>query len=521
MQRKNSDQEESASVKTVAAIDIGSNAVRMVVAEVLPDGRISTLERLHRAVRLGQDSFRRGRLGNRSMRAALAVLRDYHQVLELYHVEQIRAVATSAVREAVNCDTFLDRIFMATGFNVEVIGTSEESRLTVSAVRQALTGAGAVNRDRTLIADVGGGSTLLIVLEEGEIASSYSLRLGSIRLQEMFLTGEELSDRSGDFLSPYIAKVVTTARGSVPLDDIQSFVAVGGDVRFAAQKIGTPTESEDLYSVAASGFNRLVAECEHLSVEQTARKHGLPIADAETLTPALLIYRALLDRTKAEEMIVSRVSMRDGLLLDLARNVTDEEDQEIVEGVLHSARTLAEKYRVDPQHARDVAALSLRLFDEFQADHGLDTRDRLLLHVAGLLHEVGGYVAAGAHHKHSYYLIHYSEIFGLTPREVQLVAHIARYHRRSVPKPSHLDYMSLPREQRVRVSKLAAILRACDAISRGQIRNAQSLRFERQEDELIIVVPGVNNLVLERKAIASKGDMFEDIYGMRIRLEEA
>ncbi len=521
MERDRSAQEQSENVKTVAAIDIGSNAVRMVVAEVLPDGKTSTLERLHRAVRLGQDSFRRGRLGNRSMRAAIAVLRDYRQVLDLYKVEQLRAVTTSAVREAVNCDTFLDRIFMATGFNVEVIGTSEESRLTVSAVRQAVAGAGNVNRDRTLIADVGGGSTLLIVLEEGEIASSYSLRLGSIRLQEMFLSGEELSNRSGDFLSPHIAKVVASAEGSVSLKNIHSFVAVGGDVRFAAQKIGVPTESSDLYSVAAKDFDRLVGECEYLTVEQTARKHGLPIADAETLTPALLIYRALLRRTKIDEMIVSRVSMRDGLLLDLARKVRGEEDMEIVEGVLHSTMTLAEKYHIDLEHARDVAGISLRLFDEFQPDHRLGARERLLLHVAAILHEAGGYVAAPAHHKHSYYLIRYSEVFGLTPREMNMVAHIARYHRRSVPKPSHLEYMSLPREQRVIVSKLAAILRAADAIARGQVRNAQLLRFERQNDELIIVVPGVKNLILERKAIAGKGDMFEDIYGMRIRLEEA
>ncbi|MHB8902057.1 MAG: Ppx/GppA phosphatase family protein [Thermoguttaceae bacterium] len=521
MERDNSPRVEAGDVKTVAAIDIGSNAVRMVVAEVLPDGKISTLERLHRAVRLGQDCFRRGRLGNRSMRATIAVLRDYRQVLELYRVGRIRAVATSAVREAVNCDTFLDRIFMATGFNVEVIGTSEESRLTVSAVRQAVAGAPNVNRDRTLIADVGGGSTLLIVLEEGQIDSSYSLRLGSIRLQEMFLSGQELSDRSGDFLSPHIAKIVAAAEGSVSLEDIRSFVAVGGDVRFAAQKIGVPTDSSDLYSVAAGDFNRLVAECEYLSVEQTARKHGLPIADAETLTPALMIYRALLRRAKVEEMIVSRVSMRDGLLLDLARNVRGEEDDEVVEGVLHSTLTLAEKYHVDPEHARDVAALSLRLFDEFQPDHRLGPRERLLLHVAALLHEAGGYVAASAHHKHSYYLLRYSEVFGLTPREMNLVAHIARYHRRSVPKPSHMEYMSLPREQRVIVSKLAAILRAGDALARGQVRNAQSLRFEHQDDELVIVVPGVKNLILERKAIAGKGDMFEDIYGMRIRLEEA
>jgi len=521
MQRTQSGHKDEDGAQTIAAIDIGSNAVRMAIAEVLPDGRIETLERLHRAVRLGQDSFRRGRLGNRSMRAAIGVLRDYKQMLEVYAVEQIRAVATSAVREAVNCDTFLDRIFMATGMNVEVISPSEESRLIVSALLQALPETSDANRNRTLVADVGGGSTLLIILEEGEIANSMGLRLGSIRLQEMFLTGEELPERSAEFLGHHIAKAVAAAEGSVPLDDIQSFIAVGGDVRFAAQKIGEPTESDDLDSVDGAKFKQLVADCRRLSVEESARKHGLPIVDAETLTPALLIYQALLERTQADAMLVSRVSMRDGLLLSLARDVKDTEDTEILEGVLHSASMLAEKYRVDPGHASDVTGLSLRLFDECQADHGLGSRHRLLLHVAALLHEVGGYVAAPAHHKHSYYLIRHSEIFGLSPREVQMVAHIARYHRRSVPKPSHLDYMSLPREQRVLVSKLAALLRAADAISRGQVRDADALRLERQGDELVIGVPGVQNLVLERKAIAGKGDMFEDIYGMRIRLEEA
>ena len=181
--------ENAAAARTVAAIDLGATSIRMVIAEVLPDGRLEVLERLQRAVRLGQDTFRRGRLGGQSMRAALNVLKDYRQVLRLYRVEQARAVATSAVREASNADTFLDRVFLATGLHVEVIDTSEESRLTVSAVRQAWGSPPAEDRaaDRaedqqeTLIANVGGGSTLLTVLQGDEIITSQGLRLGSIR----------------------------------------------------------------------------------------------------------------------------------------------------------------------------------------------------------------------------------------------------------------------------------------------------------------------------------------------------
>ena len=191
MESSNKLPEGTSTAQPVAAIDVGSNALRMVIAEVSPDGQIEILERLQRAVRLGQDTFRRGRLGGQVMRAAVAVLRDYQEMLDLYRVEHLRAVATSAVREAVNADTFIDRVFMATGLHLEVIGTLEESRLTVSAVCQAVGGALGVDRDQALIAEVGGGSTLMTVLENGEIANSLSLRLGSIRLQEILSTSQD------------------------------------------------------------------------------------------------------------------------------------------------------------------------------------------------------------------------------------------------------------------------------------------------------------------------------------------
>ncbi len=506
--------------KTVAAIDVGANALRMVIAEVFSDGRIEVLEQLQRAVRLGQDTFCRGRLGGESMRAAIQVLRDYRQVLDLYKVEKIRAVATSAVREAANGDTFLDRVFMATRLNVEVIDTSEESRLTVSAVRRAVGDALGVNQRQTLIADVGGGSTLLTLLDNGEIDTSQSLRLGSIRLQEVFSTNEESPRRSADLLRQHITNALATLQ-SVPLDDVDSFVAVGGDARFAAREVGQATESADLAVIAPAAFDKLVGRCERFTAEELSKRHGLPFAEAETLNPALLVYQILLQKTKAPQMIVSHVSMRDGLLLELAREVTGQEDETLLAGVIHSATAIAEKYRVDMGHANNVAEVAVRLFDLFQADHGLTPRHRLLLRVAGLLHEVGGFVSSRAHHKHCEYLIANAEIFGLNRSEIVLVSLIARYHRRSVPRASHTTYMALSRESRVVVCKLAAILRVADATIRGHRRRASDIQFERRGDELIISLPSGRDLLLEERAMETKGDLFEDIFGVKIRLEEA
>jgi exopolyphosphatase/guanosine-5'-triphosphate,3'-diphosphate pyrophosphatase len=392
--------------------------------------------------------------------------------------------------------------------------------LTVWAVRRAVGDALGINRGLSLIVDVGGGSTLLTLLNDGEIETSLSLRLGSIRLQETLFTSEEPPERSAELLRDHIAAVVGSAEGSLPLEGIRSFVAVGGDARFASREIGRPTESADLYLVTSAEFDRLVRRCERHAAEDLARKYGLPFAEAETLVPAMLVYQHLLGKSGASQMIVSRVSMRDGLLLELAQQVTGEEDRSLAEGVIHSALSIAEKYRVSSKHAKNVAALAVRLFDELQQDHGLAPRYRLLLQVAGLLHEVGSFVSNQAHHKHSYYLIAHSEIFGLTRHEIELVAQIARYHRRSAPNPSHQGYMTLPRESRIVVNKLAAVLRVADALVRGRGRDPGNMRFEHEHDELIVRVPDASGYLLEQRALALMADMFEEVYGLRVRLEE-
>jgi exopolyphosphatase/guanosine-5'-triphosphate,3'-diphosphate pyrophosphatase len=503
--------------QTVAAVDIGTNSLRMVIAEVTPDGRTEVLERLQRSVRLGQDTFRRGRLGAESMRAALAVLKDYRKLLDLYKVSRVKAVATSAVREASNADTFLDRIFLAVGFQVEVIDTSEETRLTVSAVREAL---GDAPMEQTLIADVGGGSTLLAVLQGGQIVATQSLRLGSIRIQEMLVTSDDPPQRSAEILRQHVANVIDMSQGALPLGAMRELIAVGGDARFVASRIGRPTGLAALLSIDLVEFDKFVDRSVRYTATELARRHGLPFAEAETLNAALLIYQALLHRTQAERMLVSHVSMRDGLLLELAREVTGGQDDSLVSGVILSAMTLAEKFHADAAHGTIVAELAVRLFDQLQADHGLGPRYRLLLRVAALLHEVGGFLSNRAHHKHSEYLIANSEIFGLTRSEVTLVSLVARYHRRSPPRPTHASFMALPREQRVIVSKLAAILRVADALSRGRVRTAKQVAIERREDELILQVPGGVDLTLERRSLAAKGDMFEEIFGLKLRLEE-
>ena len=510
----------SASV-TVAVTDIGSNAIRMAVAEVLPDGRVKVLERTQRAVHLGQDTFVRGRLSNQTTAAAISVLNDYRRILQTYQVDHVRAVATSAVREASNADAFIDRIYMSCGLDMEVIDPSEESRLTVSAVRQALDAAPRIDRHEALIADVGGGNALLTALHDGQIVASESYRLGSIRLQETLSTAEEPPQRAAKLIRRHISGLLGAIAGSFRLAKVRTFIAVGGDARFAARQVGKPTQSPELHRISLKAFDKLLGNCERRTPEELTRKYELTHAEAETLVPALVVYEGLVRATAAGRIIVSDATMRDGLLLDMARVVTGQEDEELATGMLQSARSIGEKYHCDAAHAAHVTEVALRLFDELRGEHGLTRRHRLLLHVAGLLHEVGGFVSSRAHHKHSYYLISQAEIFGLRREERQIVALVARYHRRAVPRSTHLEYMTLPREHRMIVSKLAALLRVADAMDRGHAQQVRSVQFERRANELAVYVKGAADLTLERRALSEKVGLFEDIFGMTVRLEEA
>ncbi len=230
-----------------------------------------------------------------------------------------------------------------------------------------------------------------------------------------------------------------------------------------------------------------------------SRRYALPLAEAETVLPALLVYQQLLQRIGAESMYVSFVSMRDGLILDLAREILGKGRSAFSTSVLHAAEAIATRYHADVLHARTVRALCERMFLELQPEHRLGAREKLLLEVAALLHEIGGSVSQPAHHKHSYYLISNTEIFGLNRLETQIVAHVARYHRRSGPKPSHAEYMALPESARMTINKLAAILRVADALSRVQLPPEAQLTIKRSREELVVVVPGPVDRLLERR----------------------
>jgi exopolyphosphatase/guanosine-5'-triphosphate,3'-diphosphate pyrophosphatase len=502
----------SVAARPVAVIDVGASAVRLVIAEVGRGRAPLVLEEASRGVPLGKDTFASGRIGAATIEAALKALDGFRRLMDGYLVADYRAVATSAVREAVNADTFLDRVLVRTGLRIEVIDGTEESRLTYLAVRERLRGHPALDGPHALLVEVGGGSADLTFLDRDRPKHSGVYPLGSIRMRQSLAAWHGGHDQRVRLLTRHINNVVGDIEGEMPLATARHMIAIGNDVRFAASRI-LETQEDGVHEVPRESFLAFCATVERWDEETLVERYRLTQVDAETLVPALLVYRSLLLATAAPALTVPDVSLRAGLLVDLAREGDEPELADFSLQVLASAEALGEKYRYDAAHAHHVARLAGRLFDELQEEHGLKARDRLLLEVAALLHDIGVFVSLRAHHKHSQYLLSATEIFGLSGDDMALVSNVARYHRRGLPQKSHLPYMALDREDRVRVNKLAALLRLANALDAEHMQKVADLRVVRDADTWVLSVEGTGDLTMERLAATSRADLFVQVFG--------
>ena len=505
----------------MAVLDMGASALRLVVAEKLPGEALRVLEEASRAVALGKDAFTAGRLGAPAIEATLRALEGFRRIMDSYGVVRYRAVATSAVREAVNRDTFLDRVRLRTGIDVEVINGSEENRLTYMAVREALEGDETLAAGDSLLVEVGGGSADISFLRKGEPIYSGTYALGAIRMRQNLASWHGSHEQRVRLFRRHVQNIVEDIRREMPLREARQFIALGGDARFTADETEGETTSEAVRSIGRERFLAFCEETAALDEEQLVERHRLPLVSVETLAPALLVYRELLHETQATHVLVPKATLRAGLLLDMVRTEEGHGIEDFSRQVLASAAALGEKYRYDSAHAGNVAHLSTLVFDQLQAEHGLDRRARLLLEAAALLHDIGAFVSLRGHHKHTQYILSAAEIFGLSREDMAVISNVARYHRRAAPNKSHLPYMALDSAARIVVSKLAAILRVANALDADHLQKIRDVRVLREGDHWVLEVDGAGDLTIERLAALARADLLTEVFGRKVSFREA
>ncbi|MGE0449379.1 MAG: HD domain-containing protein [Vicinamibacterales bacterium] len=512
---------EAQSPRVVGVLDMGASAIRLVVGEIVPGQPIRVLEEASRGVLLGRDTFSGGVIRPRTADAAFAALEGFKTIMEGFGVTEIHAVATSAVREARNGELFLDLVRARAGLAFEIINEAEESRLVFLAVRDALKRHAAMKAAWTLLAEVGGGSTSLTLLRHGQPLRSGLYALGGVRLRQRLDLPRHGHELQLALLKRAIANVVDEIRLEIPLKRVTHVVAVGGDVRRAAAHILDQPAEGGPREIPREAFLAFCDEVEPLEDEALVSRFRLPGAEAETLVPSLLVYRAILAETGARRLVVSEGSLRSGVFLDLLNPGDPSGEEDFERQVLASAESLGHRYRFDRAHGRHVAMLATRLFDELQAAHGLSRRERLLLQTAALLHDIGVYVGLRAHHKHSEYLLAASQIFGLSGDDTRIVATIARYHRRAFPQRSHLPYVELDHRDQLLVNKLAAILRVANALDAEHLQKVRDLRLVHRDRTWILELDGSGDITMEQIAATARTDLFTQVFGREVVIRAA
>jgi len=422
------------------------------------------------------------------------------------------------VREAANRDTFVDRMYVATGLEVQVIEEAELSRYTYLSVqpfrRSPLFAPGLV----TLVVEVGGGSTEVLALRDGKVSFTQEHRLGALRLWQLREAGGLSVHGRREVMEAHIQRFTDLLAGCFAGETLPPLrvLAMGGDARFAASRLRPGWEARRLVALPVGRVAALAEDVLRQSEDDLVRRYALSYVEAETLGAALRTYVSLAGAWRLRHLYVTTVSMRDGVLADMAGPA--EGDDVFAEQIRNAAVVLGEKYHGDMPHARYVASASLQVYDALTDRHRLPLRNRLILEVAALLHEAGMFVSTRSHHKHSMYLIHNSDIFGLTAWDKELAGLVARYHRRSHPLMAHEIYGTLPHDRRLTVCKLAAILRVADALDRSHSRRVRVQRVEITDRELRLLVAGVADPAVERLALEQKAGLLADVYGLRVVL---
>jgi exopolyphosphatase/guanosine-5'-triphosphate,3'-diphosphate pyrophosphatase len=503
----------------LGAIDIGSNSIRMIVADVSPDGRIRVIDEMKAAPRLVSGVDMNGVLSEASMRHAIEALQRMTTLARQQGVARLDAVATSAVREAANGRGFLDNVRRECGLKVRVLKGEDEARL---AFRSAIAHFD-LGRSRAVVMDIGGGSLELAMSAGGLLDRLVSLPFGAIRMTEQFL-GNRPSRKDVKRLRKHIRDEI---RDALPLKDWRGaqLIASGGTfTNLAGMHLYRQGSSSAAGKVQGTRVPR--EELEHLidilqgaSAEERAQIRGLNPGRSDIILAGLTVAAEVMARIEARDLVVSAYGIREGLLLASANvSATPADPGEARE---RSVRLFAERCHYEVPHAQQVRRIALQLFDAIGNRLDCDATDRAILGDAALLHDVGYHINYDQHHKHSYHLIIHADLLGMSPDEQVLVANVARYHRGAEPRVKHPNFASLDTDERRRVRVLSGILRVADGFDRGHVSGVKAIKVRWNERALRITAvpdPRARSVRLELWGAARKSALLAEVAGATVEM---
>lgn len=508
-------------METIAAIDVGSNYLRMIIAQINANGEFDVLEDLRKNTSIGKDSFSYGRIDVETIQKTCEVLKDFSQLMRDYQIKHYRAVCTSGIREAENRDYILDQIKLKTGIDVEIINNAEERFLIYKALRDNLQDIDKIREEGTLIVNVGSGGMEITVYCGGKLQFTEYIKLGSLRLREILSDLERITEDFPKLMEEFIGSKLNLLEKRILKLNIKNFIALGGELSTISSlnlKSKTFKETSFIKSIV---LEKLYSKVSRMNTEQIVKEYEITEKQAEGLLPSVIIFNRLFKVTKAEGIYTPRVSLRHGILSNIVDELFDAPGKlEAIEDIISSVWYIGKKYEIDEIHSRHVEDLALSIFDQTKKIHKLNEKERLYLKVTAVLHDVGKYISLNEHELHSYNVIISQDILGFSNDDLRLMANIARYHTGEIPKYSHENYKVLTHDEKIVVSKLAAILKLAEAMDISHKQKIKKLEIVHSGEELNFKIDGTDDILLEKWNFDQNTKFFEEIMGVKPKIKK-
>ncbi|MBC7836047.1 MAG: CHAD domain-containing protein [Phycisphaerales bacterium] len=537
----------------LAAIDVGTNSIRLIVAEATPDGEYRVLDDEREMTRLGTGLDQSGELAPDRMELAAVTIDRMRRIAEGYGVSTLRLVGTAAVRDSTNAEPFVALVRERSGLDLQVITAEEEARLAHRSASHAFD----LSSTTAAVVDIGGGSTEVILSSSGVVERIYTIPLGAVRLTERYGGGELSAGENYEQLETDIRRELKRHIGTPPILP-QLFIGTGGTFTTLGN-IAIHSEmgaaADGLFAGSIQGYELRRWQARHLldylrkmSMRDRARVPGLPSERADIIVAGLCIVDGLMKRLDAKSLRCHEGGIRDGLLRSMSEELAGVSSGSAHEGEypvggrgaaervhpLRSVRRFARACGYEHRHCTHVAALAVSIFDQLAqlpsppsplaGDEAFSDRARTLLEAAAIVHDVGYLINYSGHHKHSYHLIVHSDLPGLSPREVHIIANVARYHRRAEPRLKHRGFAMLSKDDRRLVRSLSGILRIADGLDRTHMQHVQSVRLVSEPGaakpaSIRFTIEAAREPSVDIWGAQRKAGLFEEVLGLEPRFE--
>jgi len=494
----------------MAAIDVGSNAMRLGIALRDEKGLPNIILRHREPVRLGRDAFTTGTLSEATQNEAITAFQQFRRILDRHHVGKLRGTATSAMRDSSNGHQLVQRIFEETNIKLDVISGDEEAWLVHYSIANRVDLADHL----ALLIDIGGGSVEVTLCDDGEIIASQSFKIGTVRLLEMLGTGENFNL----LLSEYLEGARQKIRSQIGKRKVNLCIGTGGNC-LSIGELGVQlglNKSSTL--ISRKQLKKLIKRLSKLSVEERIRDLGLRPDRADVILPAAMVLHEMMLLAGAKELQTPDASLLDGILLDMVAPELNKMHTRRA-NLVGWARSLKKKFQVDQDHAIAVTRLALKLFKQTKQLHQLGETEKLLLEIAARAHEVGIYVRVDSHHRHAAYLIMAAPLLSLSYAEKAILAQTVRYQRKGSPKDSHEGFAALDKTDKRKVWQMSALLRLAIALNKDRRDRVQGVDAECDDKTLTLRLQGKDDLLLESWAVLKVADYVKKAFGVNLHVD--